>query len=79
MRMSRREYLKDVVAETVVVHTTADASLRGVLVAAYADVLVLRAAAYLNADGSTVAVDGEALVPRSRVAFIQRILPNGGA
>ena len=52
MRISRRSYLKQLTAETVVMHTTSEASIRGVLLAVYADVYVLRSAAYLNPDGS---------------------------
>jgi hypothetical protein len=74
MRISRRPYLKDLQAETVVLHTRDGASIRGVLFAAYADVYVLRHAAYLNADGSTVAVDGEVLLPVTRIAFFQRLV-----
>ena len=77
MRISRRPYLKELTAETVVVHTRDSASLRGVLIAVHSDVYVLHHAAYLNPDGSQVAIDGEALVPITRVAFIQRILERG--
>lgn len=77
MRTSRRPYLRELIAETVVVNTTGDASIRGVLIAVHSDVYVLRHAAYLNPDGSQVAVDGEALIPVTRVAFIQRILEGG--
>ena len=74
MRISRRPYLKKLEAETVVMHTRDGSSIRGVLLAVHSDVYVLRHAAYLNGDGSTVAIDGEALVPVTRTAFIQRIL-----
>jgi small nuclear ribonucleoprotein (snRNP)-like protein len=79
MRISRRPYLKQLRAETVVVHTRGGSSIRGVLLAVHSDVYVLRHAAYLNGDGSTVAIDGEALVPTTRVGFIQRILGTGEA
>lgn len=79
MRISRRPYLKQLEAETVVVHTRDGASIRGVLLAAHSDVYVLRHAAYLSDDGSKLAIDGEVLVPVSRVAFIQRILETGEA
>lgn len=79
MKLSRRSYLKTITAETVVLHTTADASIRGVLVAVYADVYVLRHAAYLNPDGSRLAIDGEALVPVTRVSFLQRLTEGGDA
>ena len=48
------------------------------LLAVHSDVYVLRHAAYLNPDGSKVTIDGEVLVPVTRVAFLQRILENGG-
>jgi len=79
MKISRRPYLKQLTAETVVLNTTDDASIRGVLIAVHSDVYVLRHAAYLNPDGSKVTIDGEVLVPVSRVAFLQRILETGGA
>jgi len=79
MKISRRPYLKQLTAETVVLHTTDDASIRGVLIAVHSDVYVLRHAAYLNPDGSKVTIDGEVLVPVTRVAFLQRILETGGA
>lgn len=70
----RRPYLKALTGETVVMHTTADESIRGTLTAVHADVYVIERAAFLNADGSEVPADGETLVPVSRVAFIQRLL-----
>jgi hypothetical protein len=79
MRLSRRRYLEQLTAETVVVHTTDDASIRGVLIAVYADVFVLRSAAFLNSDGSKIAIDGETLVPAPHVKFLQRILEAGGS
>lgn len=79
MKLSRRAYLKSITAETVVLHTTTDASIRGVLIAVYSDVYVLHHAAFLNEDGSRVAIDGEALVPVSRVAFLQRLTEGGEA
>jgi len=78
MKVSRRSYLKTLTAETVVLNTAGEESIRGVLLAVHSDVYVLRHAAYLNPDGSKVAIDGEVLVPVSRVAFLQRILENGG-
>jgi len=79
VKISRRPYLKELEAETVVMHTRDGASIRGVLLAAHSDVYVLRHAAYLNADGGSVGIDGEALVPIARVGFIQRILETGEA
>ena len=76
MRISRKPYLRGLEAETVVLHTTDDKSFRGVLVAAHADVYVLRHAALLGSDAN-VDVDGELLVPVNRVAFWQRIVETG--
>lgn len=73
MELTRRSYLKRIVAETVVVHLTNEASVRGVLTAVHDDVLVLWHAAYLNPDGSSIAIDGETLIPRDRVSFYQRL------
>jgi len=78
MKISRRAYLKQLAAETVILNTVGEESFRGVLIAVHSDVFVLRHAAYLNPDGSKVSIDGEVLVPVSRVAFLQRILENGG-
>jgi hypothetical protein len=78
MKISRRPYLKQLTAETVVLNTTGEESIRGVLIAVHSDVYVLRHAAYLNPDSSKVKIDGEVLVPVTRVAFLQRILENGG-
>jgi hypothetical protein len=71
--------MRQLTAETVVLHTRDGSSIRGVLLAVHSDVYVLRHAAYLSADGGTVAIDGEALVPVGRVGFIQRILETGEA
>ena len=57
---------------TVVVHLTSDKSIKGVLSGVYDDVLVLRHAALLATDGSVVSLDGEQMIPRERVEFIQR-------
>ena len=62
-----------IVGETVVVHTRDDASIRGVLTAVHADVYVLEHAAYLREEGDEVPIDGEALVPVTRVAFMQHV------
>jgi hypothetical protein len=70
----RRPYLKALTGETLVMHTTTDASIRGVLIAVHADVYVLEHAAYLNPNGPEVPADGETLVPVHRVAFIQHLL-----
>lgn len=69
MRISRRPYLKDLETETVVVHSRDGVSIRGVLLAAHSDVYVLRHAAYLNGDGSTVAIETAVVAMRSPSAW----------
>lgn len=66
-------------ARTVVVNTTNGESLRGLLVGVYRDCLVLKHAVHLGTiDGQRleVPVDGEAVIPRERVGWIQT-LPSG--
>lgn len=72
MKLSRRDYIRELTAETVAVHISDGTSIRGVLTGAYSDVVVLRHASYLT-EGSEVPIDGEALVPRSQIVFIQRV------
>jgi hypothetical protein len=68
-------FLPRLARETVVVHTLSGTSLRGVLVASYRDCLVLAHATYLGTD-TTIKVDGESVIPREQIAWIQRL---GGA
>lgn len=71
--MSRVRWIDQLKRRTVVVHTTNGTSLRGVLVGTYRDSLVLAHVAYLG-DGGSQPVDGEVVVPRERVAWIQTLL-----
>lgn len=71
-------WLNRQLTHTVVVHTTAKESLRGVLVGVYSDCLVIAHAYYLHADGTRTEVDGEAIVPRPQVAWIQKLFDGGG-
>jgi hypothetical protein len=57
---------------TVVVHTTTAQSIRGVLTRTYKDCLVLDHAEFLAGD-TTTTIDGEVIVPRERVAWIQTL------
>lgn len=57
---------------TVVIHTTTQSSLRGVLTGTYKDSLVLSHAEFLVGD-TTTTIDGEVIVPRERVAWIQTL------
>ena len=56
--------------QRVVIHTADDQSLRGFLRAAYRDHFVLSDAEYL-AEGATTAIEGDAVVLRSNVAWLQ--------
>lgn len=63
-------WLNRLVRKNVVVHMASGVSLRGVLVGVYADSMVLVHAEWLSADAVTP-VDGEAVIPRSNVAWVQ--------
>lgn len=71
-------WLNRQLTHTVVVHTTAKESIRGVLVGVYADCVVLAHAYYLNAESAPTEIDGEAIVPRAQVAWIQKLYEIGG-
>lgn len=66
-----RRYLEQVVRRTVVVQTKDAQSVRGVLVGAYRDALVVSHASYLLPDGNREAIDGDVIVPRSNLAWVQ--------
>lgn len=77
--MSLIRWISRLVARTVVVHTTQDASIRGILVGEYRDCLVLKHSVYLGTLGGErleTPIDGEVVVPREQVAWIQT-LPSG--
>lgn len=57
---------------TVIVHTTTSQSLRGVMTGTYKDCIVLEHAEFLSGD-TTATIDGEVIVPRERVAWIQTL------
>lgn len=57
-------------ARGVVVHTTDDRSMEGLLSEVARDGVVLKGARYLD-DDKTVPMSGEIWVPRDKVAFIQ--------
>ncbi len=59
--------------ETVIVHLKGDShSIKGVLAAVHSDCLVLRDAIVLEPESQAV-LDGEVIVPRPNVDFMQRI------
>jgi hypothetical protein len=70
--MNRVRWIDRLTRRTVVVHMTHGASVRGVLVGTYRDCLVLTHAAYLGAE-AIEKVDGEVIVPRERVAWMQTL------
>ena len=57
---------------TVVVHTTTQSSMRGVLTGTYKDSLVISHAEFLAGD-TTTSIDGEVVIPRDKVAWIQTL------
>lgn len=66
-------WLETLTLKTVIVHLKADsASLKGVLAAVHADCVVLRAAVVLE-PGSQAVLDGDVIVPRPNVDFMQII------
>lgn len=73
-RSAVRAYLDTVERSRVVVHTRAGSSIEGVLTHVYPDVVVLEHASYLTGSGRTT-IDGEAIVERPKVDWIQRLGP----
>lgn len=67
-----RSWWRRKVHDRVIVHTTDDRSLCGVLVAVYGSELVLGHAEYLHAAGRE-ALEGEVAIPRDRIAFVQSL------
>lgn len=63
---------------SVVVHLVSKESVRGVLVGVYRDCLVIAHAYYLNDDSPPTEVDGEVVIPRGQVAWIQKLYESGG-
>lgn len=68
----RRKWNERLERRTIVIHTTDGQSLRGVLVGEYRDSLVLSHAYALGAQ-AVQAIDGEAVIPRERVAWVQSL------
>lgn len=65
-------YINQLRALTVVVHTTTGQSLRGVMVGTYKDSVVLAHVDFLVGD-TTTNIDGDAVIPRERIAWIQTL------
>lgn len=68
----RRNWLDRLERRTVVVHTSDGQSLRGVLVGVYRDCVVLNHAYALGAQ-AVQSIDGEAVIARERVAWVQTL------
>lgn len=69
-----RSYLETVERSRVVVHTRGGSSIEGVLTGLYPDCLVLEHASALSGSGR-LSIDGEALIERTKVDWIQRLGP----
>jgi hypothetical protein len=69
-------WLENVTLETVIVHTTAGESFKGLKQTVYDDSLILTDARLLDGEGMSSVINGEVVIPRERVHFIQR-LPEG--
>jgi hypothetical protein len=65
-------WLADLTLDTVIVHTKAGSSIKGLLGAVYDDCIVLRDAALLE-EGGIVILDGDVPIPRESVDFMQRV------
>lgn len=70
--MNLMRWIDRLTRRTVVVHTTNGMSVRGVLVGAYRDCLVLSHATFLGVE-TAEQIDGEAVIPRDRVAWLQTL------
>lgn len=68
-----RDYIDSITRETVAVHLTNGVSMRGVLVATHRDCVVLAHAKILQSDGETVPLDGEQVIPRGQLLWLQRL------
>ncbi len=71
MRKTSR-LIETLARESVVLHLDGDESLKGILYEVYEDSVVLRHAASLW-DGGETKVDGDAIVPRQRILWLQRL------
>ncbi len=65
-------WLEKLERSSIVAHLTTGASIRGVLVAVHRDCIVLDHAAWLGSEGAEL-IDGEAIIPRERLAWMQNV------
>lgn len=71
----RRDWLARSIRRRVIVHTTDDRSVEGVLVAHDRAGVALASAAYLDAGPAPLALAGDLWLPRDRVRFVQVLTP----
>jgi hypothetical protein len=66
-------YIAKLVHRRVTCHTVRpdDQSIRGLLTGAYKDCLVLSHAEYLVSEGAPIKLDGDVVMPRERVAYLE--------
>ena len=65
--------VRDLTRSDLTITTHAGMTWQGVLWDADENSLVLRGAAAINAEGKQVPADGEVLIPRRDVAYVQRV------
>lgn len=71
--MLSRRYLRRILKSSVVAHLRDGASTEGVLVGVYPDAIVLRHAAILLEDGRRAPLDGDVVIPRAGLSFLQAL------
>ena len=69
-------WLDDLTLETVIVHTRDDMSFRGLKASVYDDCLVLKEARVLEDEGMSKVINGDVVIPRDRVHWLQ-VIPAG--
>lgn len=72
-----RRYLRRLVRGRVIVHTTDNRSLRGVLAAEYRDCIVLEAPEYLGEAGEPNELAGRAVILREKLSWLQELGNDG--
>lgn len=72
-----RNWISKLDRRNIVVHLAAGDSIKGILIATHGDCVVLGHARALGADGDARALDGDVVIPREQVAFIQDLTGSG--
>jgi hypothetical protein len=70
-------WLDDLTLNTVIVHTRGGSSFRGLKRGVYDDALLLWQAAILEDEGRVTMLDGDVVIPREQVHFIQAVGGDG--